>query len=888
MQWVLWAVCLSFVVALAQAVSIFAHSRKTNLLTNEGFEMEGGWDFYGAGAKGVQFLRSNESRSGNWCASIEVEEGAAIDWYQWRQRIDSVKVGATYRLTGWVRTANVRRASGAYISLSAYDSQGRRLLFSDASRINGTRGWFKLSATLTVPKGAAYLFAACVLHGFGQAFFDDLRLEELKPIDDSEIAHRWQKMSQVGEWLFVPKTVTSEELALPITPDVVWKQDKFYGWLSGKSLEQWQDGLFPSGLVLLQVPLDEPEPETLRLSLPEGKYFLHIWFGGNAGTRIPLNVKVNGKLLAQRVFSFTSLLSRWQIDSKGKWVDITFEPFCKPVPVGEKAPSVGILAIAVTSINRPKANSLLALISEHERLMEATVNPVATKLQKVKVPSLFPVTATQICPDMSSLKASKTLQLVASRGETVSGGALILFEPNKPFKFTVEGNIPKSWLRLFVGVSGWIRMAGTQRWDFWLSPARWLEEKQEGFTSSEGLGLAWVQISVPKNAAIKNYKATLRVFSDRRTLSMPIHLKVLPFTLPEIDADIGMFYNATMTLSCPDDELLKRWQMHFADMKANGMTSVFIYTFRMLWHKRVNGRWEWRDEVLVEFLRAYRQFFDRPLYICTHGDRFHPQGYGAYVQHVKELAKQFGVEVFFMPVDEAFASEELLKDAENWVRIVHEAGGKTAMTTDQREAERLDRWLDVRVYGVGFPNNEVISHTKASGDVFALYNGGSTCDPKPAADRFFFGIYAWATKAKGIFQWAYQWGEGNPLDERDAASHDWCYTLPVGKNFCAPTLNWEAVREGINDWRYLLAVEKLAQGNSKVAQKARKVLSEAKREIEAFLKTNTHTRFGDEPSPYPYERLVNEYSAKRLMDMRKQLVDVLLEFHRLNGFTKAD
>ncbi|MCS7224430.1 MAG: carbohydrate binding domain-containing protein [Armatimonadetes bacterium] len=883
MHWLIRLLFFSFVAALAPAalvLSALAPDDTINLLKNPSFEAEGDWDFYGFGAKGVHFFRSTESRSGYWCAAIKVEKSGAIDWYQWRQRIDFVKVGATYRLSGWVRADKVHRASGAYISLSAYDDHGRRLLFCDASRINGTRDWFQLSVTLTVPKDTAYLLAACVLHGYGQAFFDDLSLEEVKPIDDREIIRRWQKMRERGEWLFVPRPVSSDELALPITPDVVWKQDSLYGWLSGNLLEQWQDGLLPSGAVLLQVPLDAMQSETLRLSLPKGDYFLHIWFGGSVGTRIPLNVKVNGKLVLERIFVITPSLFRLRIVSNGSWVDVTFEPSCKPVPVGEKAPSVSILAVAVTSANRPIAPSLLALMRERDQLLEATVNPIATHLPKVKPPSVFPVTATQVCPDMRDLKREDALTITASRGETISGGVLLLLEPEKPFKFTVQGDIPDKWLRLLVGVPGWVRMAGTQRWDFWLSPARWLDEKQEGRTSMEGLGLAWIQIAVPESAAAKQYKATLRVFSEKRVLSIPIHLNVLPLILPEVDADIGMFYNATMNLSCPDDQLVKRWRMHLADMKANGMTSVFIYTFRMLWHQQINGQWEWRDEVLTEFLRAYRAYFDRPLYICTHGDRFHPQGYGSYVKHVKERCHQLGLEVFFMPVDEAYATEELLKDAENWVRIVSEADGNVAMTTDHREAESLNEWLNVRVYGAGFVNEEVIRHTQASGDVFAVYNGGSAGDPFPVADRFFFGIYPWATGAKGVFQWAYQWGEGNPLDERDAASHDWCYTLPVGEKLCAPTLNWEAVREGISDWRYLLAVEKLAQGTSQVARKARKVLSDAKSDMESFLRRNNHIRYGDAPSFYPYERLISAYSPERLMNIRQQLMEVLLEAYK--------
>jgi hypothetical protein len=264
-----------------------------------------------------------------------------------------------------------------------------------------------------------------------------------------------------------------------------------------------------------------------------------------------------------------------------------------------------------------------------------------------------------------------------------------------------------------------------------------------------------------------------------------------------------MFYNASLNLSCPDDELYRRWERHFADMREHGMNCIFVYTFRMLWHERVhqanpqqNAGWVWRDEALRKFLDIYSRYFSKPLYLCTHGDRYHPQGYVAYCRHVQKIATEQGVKVIFMPADEAYATEERLRIAEAEVKMVKEAGGLVAMTTDHTEAERLDPWLDIRVYGANFVNDEVIRHTESAGDVLAVYNGGSCGGPSPAADRFFHGVFAWAIGAKGVFQWAYQWAEGDPLDDRDSATRDWCYTFPVGTDFCAPSPQWGGCSRG--------------------------------------------------------------------------------------------
>jgi hypothetical protein len=84
------------------------------------------------------------------------------------------------------------------------------------------------------------------------------------------------------------------------------------------------------------------------------------------------------------------------------------------------------------------------------------------------------------------------------------------------------------------------------------------------------------------------------------------------------------------------------------------------------------------------------------------------------------------------------------------------------------------------------------------GKPFGVYNGaGDTL----AGARFFFGFYGWKTGAQQVLQWAYSFGEsalqGNGLRQPDEG---YIYNAPDGP---LPSLQWEAAREGVDDYRYI-------------------------------------------------------------------------------------
>jgi len=139
--------------------------------------------------------------------------------------------------------------------------------------------------------------------------------------------------------------------------------------------------------------------------------------------------------------------------------------------------------------------------------------------------------------------------------------------------------------------------------------------------------------------------------------------------------------------------------------------------------------------------------------------------------------------------------------------------------------------------------------------------------------RYYFGLWAWKAGVKGCAIWAYA-DVANPAGIRDwnyIASHldnmeltySFVYPAPDGP---IPSLAWEAIREGIDDHKYLSTLAKLIEkaksaGRKQPAQRAERILNEITDKIhvesyQAATKVGTATgrRLGghyDRPSPEP-------------------------------------
>jgi hypothetical protein len=97
-------------------------------------------------------------------------------------------------------------------------------------------------------------------------------------------------------------------------------------------------------------------------------------------------------------------------------------------------------------------------------------------------------------------------------------------------------------------------------------------------------------------------------------------------------------------------------------------------------------------------------------------------------------------------------------------------------------------------------NSDLLTKIKESGSELWLYNIGQ--------NRFTYGFYIWKTKAKGRLQWHYQLPAVDPYFDLDGRESDYCASYP---SLQGPinAVWFECVREGIDDYRYLLTLNNL-------------------------------------------------------------------------------
>ena len=106
--------------------------------------------------------------------------------------------------------------------------------------------------------------------------------------------------------------------------------------------------------------------------------------------------------------------------------------------------------------------------------------------------------------------------------------------------------------------------------------------------------------------------------------------------------------------------------------------------------------------------------------------------------------------------------------------------------------------------------------------------------PELPTMRLAYGYFVWLEDVRGQITWSYQEVAGNPLNALDGKWTDMMYRYPALPSIGAPggpSLMWECMREGVDDYKYIytltsLADEARARGDVKRADEARKLLDD--------------------------------------------------------------
>jgi len=204
--------------------------------------------------------------------------------------------------------------------------------------------------------------------------------------------------------------------------------------------------------------------------------------------------------------------------------------------------------------------------------------------------------------------------------------------------------------------------------------------------------------------------------------------------------------------------------------------------------------------------------------------------YAAIVAETLGIAREEGFEEMgFFPVDEPHAADRqaVALKACTWIRDV--PGANTYITSNPAAVKVLDPVLNYVCYNITYLNAETIRSMKPHQKLMFYC---PSMDVNPEFNRFRPGFYQAKVGAYSSQYFAYMEFAGDPFCDLDGDNRDWNVVYPSMESPTHdPTLEWEAMREGVYDFRYAFTLRAMAaraakKGKEAEAAKALKVLDE--------------------------------------------------------------
>ena len=294
----------------------------------------------------------------------------------------------------------------------------------------------------------------------------------------------------------------------------------------------------------------------------------------------------------------------------------------------------------------------------------------------------------------------------------------------------------------------------------------------------------WLTVHVPTQSppGIYRGKLELQVSGNRlRRLSLPVELEVMPVELKPVEGWYGIYYPSQPV----DPERTKyvspaRYVAELTDQVRHGLNGVTLYGgFRTLKYARRGGMTQ--PPVLMHW----------------------PDGHAA--RQVADAAKRGFPDLYYYGVDEpqGDAIERCRQEAERRVKV----GQHMFTAINSVEAQKSTReFIDRPVYNIYVfdASSDAAAYARKKGFIPISY--WVTSGSFPLYYRALSGLYNTACGYAGTAPWAYADTPGPDIYKHDGHRHAVSYPDESGRPI--PSLRWEALRDGIDDVRYLQALDR--------------------------------------------------------------------------------
>jgi hypothetical protein len=359
----------------------------------------------------------------------------------------------------------------------------------------------------------------------------------------------------------------------------------------------------------------------------------------------------------------------------------------------------------------------------------------------------------------------------------------------------------------------------------------------------------WVNIRIPEGATPDLYRSAVRLdIGQDRAISIPVHLEVLPFSLPDSPISQGVLglhwpYQSQVALfSDLADHGMNILDLEIAPtvLKKDGKSGLSLERLSARIAHARSARMPLRYVVSQKMGEAAFDLTNEPRVFSGYRGSIHHRGKKAFQPEFdrifKELLSQATAQaktakwpplIHYVSEEGASEGPPGLFYEKHLLELCQKSGGLCAASINGKESLKHLQYMDVVMpnFGVGLDDKtwETLKSGSGKRQVW-LYNTDGA--------RYGRGVYPWAVGAQGVISETYMAVsmDGDVFDDWDSNRHVAAYVRP-GPYGPISLLRWERARMGVDDTRYLTLVENLIRKTRRLGKKGRKTAKRA----QAFL-----------------------------------------------------
>jgi hypothetical protein len=428
-----------------------------------------------------------------------------------------------------------------------------------------------------------------------------------------------------------------------------------------------------------------------------------------------------------------------------------------------------------------------------------------------------------------------------------------------------------------------------------------LEKKAALTIPAEETGQFWITTYVPPEAQPGTYEAAVKVTADDgRASEFPVVLTVLPFNLDESAMQLSMCF----LIQNAGEMYPENLDRYMGDMRTHGLNSIWTWPLGDVhiqreklsvdFSTRSASSHEGPDyfaHSAEEILSAYKKAgFERDwiygscdalLHLLAEKGLAKPEDPASalpyveqYIRDMLQFARERNLPPFTLLLkDEPGFQPQQLPSVRKLYAGIHRAFPDQPLMVDCGPWAGEDELLAPYIRTIYFTSPDRVKERFCRNDeiTFGNYNSGSG-GKNPLIDRFCYGVWPLQANLDAVSNWAYTWKMHPNAPDGNR------YVFPAADG-PIPTLAWEAIREGIDDQRYLLTFRRLAReamASDDEVKKARAAAMMA--DVDEFMSSVPKDRSGR-------ATFLENLSQDRLDRLRGALISHILE---LRGYARAE